>query len=253
MSSFKQLIESYPFIIAFVLALIPALIWLWFWLKEDRHPEPVKMITLSFLGGMVAVLFVLPFQQMICDLFRDQCSAHALEIWTNRDLFTFAIWATMEEISKFGFAYFIALRNKVTDEPVDDMIYLIVSAIGFVTLENTLFLIKSIHTLDIVDTIISGNLRFIGASLLHIMSSAMIGVLMGLSFYKSKYTRVVYATAGLIIAIILHTTFNLFIINGAPGDIFFIFGSVWAGIIVLLLLFEKVKHIQANKQTKQLS
>ena len=37
-------IQKYPFILAFILGLIPALIWLWFWLKEDIHPEPAKMI-----------------------------------------------------------------------------------------------------------------------------------------------------------------------------------------------------------------
>ena len=58
---FLDFLQQYPFILAFILGLIPALVWLWFWLKEDIHPEPAKMITLSFIGGMVAVLFVLPF------------------------------------------------------------------------------------------------------------------------------------------------------------------------------------------------
>ncbi|KKR45403.1 MAG: hypothetical protein UT81_C0014G0020 [Parcubacteria group bacterium GW2011_GWA2_40_14] len=58
-------IQQYPFILAFLLGLVPALFWLWFWLKEDIHPEPLKMITLSFLGGMLAVLFVLPLEQLI--------------------------------------------------------------------------------------------------------------------------------------------------------------------------------------------
>lgn len=242
-------IKEYPFILAFVIGLIPALIWLWFWLKEDKHPEPMKMITLSFFGGILAVLFVLPFQQLVCDFYlKSQCGSHSLQAWYITDIIAFTIWAAMEEISKFAFVYFIALRNKCTDEPVDDMIYLIVSALGFVTLENSLFLTQSIHSLDLANTIISGNLRFIGASLLHIMSSATIGVCMALAFYKSKTKRVFAVIIGLIIAIVLHTSFNLFIINGAPGNIFFIFGTVWVGIIVLLLLFEKVKHLKNTAQ-----
>ena len=229
---FLNLIEKYPFILAFILGIIPAIVWLWFWLKEDSHPEPAKMLTLSFIGGMVAVFFVLPLQKEVYKYFQDQITL------------SFVIWAAIEEIFKFIFVYFIALRNKVTDEPVDDIIYLILSALGFVTLENTLFLLDPVRNGDILGAVINMNMRFVGASLLHIMSSATIGIAMALSFYKGKAIRIESTICGIILAIVLHTSFNLFIINEAPGNIFFIFGMVWIGIIALLLLFEKVKTIK---------
>ena len=223
-------IKNYPFILAFLLGLLPALIWLWFWLKEDRHPEPLKMITLSFLGGMLAVLFVLPLQKVIYDYIKGEY------------VLSFTLWAAIEELFKFIIVYFIALRNKkVTDEPVDNIIYLIISALGFVTLENTLFLIDPIKTGDILGTIINGNLRFVGASLLHIMSSATIGIFIALAFYKNSLEKKLYLISGIISAIVLHSAFNLFIINQKGGNIFLIFGIVWTGIVLLLLLFEKVK------------
>ena len=231
---FLTFITKYPFILAFLIGLVPALIWMWFWLKEDAHPEPAKMLTLSFLGGMIAVLFALPLQKIVYFYFAEN------------QYLSFTLWATIEEVLKFVFVYFIALRNKVTDEPVDNIIYLIVSALGFVTLENALFLIQPISTGDIADTIINGNLRFIGASLLHIMSSATIGISMGLSFYKSRTIKRMDVVFGIIMAIVLHTTFNLFIINQVSGNIFFIFGMVWTGIIILLLLSEKVKHMNSS-------
>ncbi len=230
MDIYIDFIIKYPFILSFLMGLVPALIWMWFWLKEDCHPEPAKILTLSFLGGMVAVLFAIPLQKLAYDIL-----AH------NQSL-SFILWASIEELLKFGFVYFIALRNKVTDEPVDDIIYLIISALGFVTLENAFFLMGPISNGDFVDTIVNGNLRFIGASLLHVMSSATIGIFLGLSFYKHPVIKKLYAVTGIILAIVLHTAFNLFIINGAGGNIFFIFGMVWIGILVLLLLFEKVKH-----------
>lgn len=226
-----EFIETYPFVLAFILGLIPALVWMWFWLKEDSHPEPAKMLTLSFLGGMLAVLVVLPFQKLV------------YVYLSGEESLSFFLWALIEEVFKFTFVYIIALRNKCTDEPVDDIIYLIVSALGFVTLENTLFLIEPIRTGDFANTIIHGNLRFIGASLLHTMSSATIGICMALSFYKTKTQKRLYTLCGIIIATVLHTSFNLFIIRESNGNIFFIFGAVWVSIVVLLLLFEKVKHI----------
>jgi len=150
----------------------------------------------------------------------------------------------MEELSKFIFIYFIALRNKtVANEPVDDIIYLIVGALGFVTLENTLFLMDPIGKGDVIKTIINSNMRFLGASLVHIMSSATIGICIGLSFYKNLKEKRKYWIFGIILAIMLHTAFNLFIINEVTGNIFLTFGLVWICIIVILLLFEKVKSI----------
>ena len=235
-------IQEYPFILAFLLGLIPALAWLWFWLREDTHPEPVKMVTLSFIGGMAAVLVVLPIQKEVYDFFTAHQLLSSDYWWINLE---FTIWAATEEILKFAFVYFIAIRNKKDcDEPVDDIIYLIISALGFVTLENTLFLVEPLKSGDFLGTIINSNMRFIGASLVHIMSSATIGICMGLAFYKSRARKIEYATLGVILAVLLHTSFNLFIINKASGNIFSIFGVVWVGIVVLLLLFERVKNVK---------
>ncbi|MFA5889057.1 MAG: PrsW family glutamic-type intramembrane protease [Candidatus Paceibacterota bacterium] len=233
LDSILNLTQKYPFVLSFFLGLLPALIWLWFWLKEDTHPEPAKMVTLSFFGGMVAVVFVLPLQKIVYDYIQ------------NQEILSFTLWAGIEEILKFGFVYFIALRNKkVTDEPVDDIIYLIVSALGFVTFENTLFLIPSVANGNFLNVIIHGNLRFVGASLLHIMSSGAVGICMALAFYKSQTKKMLHVISGLAIAIVLHTSFNLLIISGAEKNNLLIFGLVWVGIIGLLLMFERVKHIK---------
>lgn len=233
---FLDFVQQYPFVLAFIIGLVPALVWMWFWLSEDTHHEPAKMLALSFIGGMAAVMIVLPCQKVVYDNFG------------GNGFIPFALWASIEEVAKFIFVYFIALRfKKITEEPVDDIIYLIVSALGFVTLENTLFLVDLIKDGDFVGTIIHGNLRFIGASLLHTMSSATIGICMALAFYKNKMQKILYTISGILIAIVLHTTFNLFIISQSEGNIFFVFGAVWISIVVLLLLFEKIKQLKIKR------
>ncbi len=94
------LVKTYPFVLSFLLGLIPALVWLWFWLKEDTHPEPAKNLTLSFLGGMLAVIVALPIQRYIYDNYSDNINI------------SFALWASIEEISKFTIVYLIALRKE---------------------------------------------------------------------------------------------------------------------------------------------
>ena len=113
-------IKTYPFFLAFFLGIIPALIWLWFWLKEDRHPEPPKILTMSFVGGILAVVSVLPFERLVYVFIPEV------------NTLTFIIWAIIEEVIKFVIVYGIALRTKNVDEPVDDIIYLIRS-LGFAT------------------------------------------------------------------------------------------------------------------------
>ena len=49
--------------------ILPALLWLWFWLKEDaKKPEPGSLILVAFLGGMIAVPFTIPFEQAIISI-----------------------------------------------------------------------------------------------------------------------------------------------------------------------------------------
>jgi len=45
---------------------LPALLWLWFWIKEDRRrPEPRGILVMTFFAGMIAVLFALAIEHSI--------------------------------------------------------------------------------------------------------------------------------------------------------------------------------------------
>lgn len=212
---------------------IPALVWLLFWLREDHlHPEPLSRIVLTFLGGAAAVILVLPFQRMVAD-FVPYMSA-----------IEFVLWAILEEGFKLIAAYFIAIRTLENDEPLDPLMYMIVAALGFVALENTLFIINPLLQQDIAGSIITGNLRFIGASLLHIVSSSTIGVALALSFYKSRGAKLFWTTVAFILSIVVHTVFNLFILNEDDFSTLLTFATVWAGITLLILIFEKVKTLR---------
>src|SRR3989344_6540894 len=91
------------------------------------------------------------------------------------------------------------------------MIYMLTAALGFAALENTLFLIAPLANGDITKSLLTGNLRFIGATLLHIAASSIIGAFAAFFFYKSKKIKDAAIFIGLIVAIILHAAFNLII------------------------------------------
>ena len=64
---------------------------------------------------------------------------------------------------------------------------------------------------------------------------------MAFAFYKGKLAKRLYTTVGIVLAILLHTSFNFFIINSNGTNMLLVFGCVWAGIIVLMLLIERIK------------
>jgi len=237
--------HSTIFIWAFLAGIIPPLLWLLFWLREDKlHPEPKLLIMLSFISGMIAVPLVIPLEKYV--------AAHVLGGRTIDDTLAHSfwigflgilLWAFIEELCKLLAAYFSVLTRKQVDEPQDAIIYLISAALGFASMENVFFLLQPMLKGQALATIITGDLRFIGATLLHISASATIGVFIALSFYRRKMVKRTYLIIGVILSVLLHTTFNLFIIRSKGESIFISFIFVWLAIISLLLIFEKVKRV----------
>ena len=186
-----------------------------------------------FLGGMASVLVVIPLEKFI---FAATVSIISIT--------TVILWASAEEISKYMVAYFTALKNRVTDEPIDAIIYMITAALGFSAFENTLFIFNLVDVGLFSQSIITGNSRFLGATLLHVASSAAIGVMIGLSYYKKPAVKKIFLVMGLCTAIILHTIFNLLIIK-LENDLFFVFAGVWVLIVLLIVLIEKIKKVNS--------
>jgi protease PrsW len=154
------------------------------------------------------------------------------------------IWAGVEEVGKYLFAAFFVLRSIENDEPIDSLMYLVTTALGFAALENALYLLQPIQQGNLTQAVITGNFRFIGATLLHVVSSSIIGVALAFSYYRNTYTKAVYVLLGLVGATLLHTFFNFSIIMNEGNNAIVSFFMVWIALIVLLLFFEKIKKIK---------
>jgi protease PrsW len=229
-------IASQDFAFAFLFGLIPALFWLWFWLREDRRkPEPLLLIIITFIAGMAVVPAALPLQKV------------AIDIYSGANVM-FA-WVVVEEVLKYAAALLVIFWNRAVDEPIDFIIYMITIALGFAALENALFVLAPLSLNEYTTVAVTGSFRFLGASLLHVLASATIGVFLAFAFYKSITTKLLFGTFGLFIAILLHAIFNFFIIQasepGKENGVLLVLLFVWMGIIVLFLLFEKIKLLEA--------
>ncbi len=227
---------------AFAGGVLPALAWLWFWRREDAvHPEPRRLIALAFLAGMVAVAVVIPIEKFAAVYLKSQ------DIWVltaaSTTTLTFMVWSGMEEIIKFVMAQLTVLRSREDDEPIDSVIYMVTVALGFAAAENTLFLLSPLSGDTLLQTVLTGNLRFVGATLLHVLSSSVIGAALGISFYRSRRAKVWITLVGVILAVLLHSTFNFLILNTPEEHLLRTFGLVWIGVIALLAVLEYIKRI----------
>lgn len=224
--------EVAPILAAAAGGMLPALAWLWFWLREDaEHPEPRKLIALAFLGGMISVAIVIPIEQYVATLLPNTT-------------ITFAVWSVIEEVTKFLAALATVLWRREDDEPIDAVVYMVTVALGFAAVENTLFLMSPLSGGTPLQIFLTGNLRFVGATLLHVLSSAAIGIVLAFSFYRPRIEKIFYAIAGVILAVLLHASFNFFILNTPEADILRTFGFVWLGLVMLLAALEYVKRIR---------
>lgn len=232
-------IASRDFAFAFLFGLIPALFWLWFWLREDRRkPEPLFLIAITFIAGMAVVPAALPLQKA------------AIEIYSGANLIV--AWVIIEEVLKYAAALLVIFWNQAVDEPIDFIIYLITIALGFAALENALFLLNPLIAEEYLTVAVTGSFRFLGATLLHVLASATIGVLLAFAFYRTLKMKMIFGLVGLFLAILLHALFNFFIIKssepGSENSILLVLLFVWMGIIVLFLLFEKIKLLELSRK-----
>ncbi|HUC89132.1 MAG TPA: PrsW family glutamic-type intramembrane protease [Candidatus Paceibacterota bacterium] len=216
---------------------VPAILWLWFWLREEDsdNTEPKGLIALSFILGGLIVIIAIWMEKYSLNFIKD----NTIQVIT---------WSAIEELLKFAGILIIITGSNIIKEPIDYPMYFISCALGFAALENILYLL---HLLDINGTVVgmlTGNLRFLGSTLLHAISSGMIGSALGLSFYLKKY-RAIYLLAGILCAITLHSIFNFLIIERSGENFLGVFGFLWVVAIINILIFEKLKRMGSNFHT----
>ncbi len=213
------------------LGLLPGLVWLVLYLQEDDKKEPKSLVMRTFIAGGLVAFVALLLQSLVHGHFTAGSELATVILMT-------IIFAGIEEVCKFGAAFFSVHKAEAFDEPIDAMIYPIIAALGFATIENLAVAHTAAAGLSLAPVFQALTLRFIGATLLHTLASGIVGFLWGETLLR--YGRSWGWVVGIVFATALHGVFNLLILYYAnlAYSLFFVAG---AGILILVD-FHKIKR-----------
>lgn len=209
---------------------VPTFLWIWFWWHEESDGDAKPfLLVLSYIGGILGVLMLMPLKPVFegLDLNPDQIRI---------------TYATLEEIIKVVVVALIAFHHKTINDGSDYTIYLVTGALGFSALENTLYLIEPIlQNVDLGTIIITGNLRFFGATVLHTVSTALAGIIIGLAFRYGLLVKIIFGIIGIGIASGLHAVFNYFIMQNTRQGTTIAIAGIWIVAVVVIILFDRLR------------
>jgi len=236
---------DYYIIIYIILGILPSSIWLFYYLKEDVHPEPKRMILKIFLWGALITLPVLLIQIGLTNLL----DKVGINLILKNLVYWFLIIAFSEEFFKYLVIRLKVINSPDLDEPLDVMLYMVIAALGFAAVENIFYLFMPIGQMSfdqlISKILIIDIIRFVGATFLHTLCSAAVGYSLAISFCEVK-TRKISLIAGIVMATALHGFYDLSIIT-LPEPAKFI-----VPIVIILTLaffvfsgFEKLKKMKS--------
>lgn len=224
-----------------LLGFIPSLVWLGYYLKKDPRPEPRYLISRVFFLGIVLAPIAIIAQW----IFREFVLSVNPDFQVTASVYFFLWAAFVEEAVKFLAVKFIVLHNPNFDEPVDAMIYMIAAALGFAAIENVLVLFNAIPN-GAYAAIQIWFLRFVGATLLHAVSSAFIGYFLAVAWFYHRHSgKIIWAGIGM--ATFFHFVFNIVLLSADGRPIGFLYAMIFLIITaaVIAWLFNKIKKRSA--------
>ncbi len=265
--------------LAGLLALVPALFWGVIFYK--KQPEN-KVTTLRlFVGGAISVAPLLLYKYLwqyfpwinaflYTNTFQDDMIGFAnLKLLPLDVLFTFMIVGVIEEIAKLS-----AVRmtdHKKIDSITDCIEYFIIVALGFAFAENIIYFYNIIQVRGMDSVFLPFIFRSLFSTFAHVMFSGIFGYYYGLakfagpvleeSYNRDKWPVLRYLVAllhlrrtktfhdqkifqGLLIAVVLHAFFNIFL---EMNWTFLIVPFLTVGFILLSYMFDNrrmEKHYQ---------
>jgi RsiW-degrading membrane proteinase PrsW (M82 family) len=196
----------------------PALFWLWFLRSKDKlAPEPRALVLRVFALGCLTPFVILAVRPWFESLLPE-------EFGTSRILLdAFVVTALCEEIVKAAAMSIGILFHREFDEPLDGIIYGGAAALGFASIENVSFLLAHAATSPVIG-------RGFTATLVHVACTGTLGLYIAHARLSHDRYRVLRATGGLLLAVLMHGVYDAFLFSGETA------GRIGIAVIVPVLV-----------------
>ena len=246
--NFAALISAYSGYVA--LSFLPPLAWLLFWLREDRKPEPKHLLLLTFIAGIASALAAVAAELALFGTpplvtgFFARIAPGVLAM----PVVVFSGVALIEEYAKYLAVKLSVLDRPDFDEPVDAMVYMVLAALGFAAIENVMFLIPVFEEGFAGGVELTAS-RFLGANLLHALSSGIVGYALARHHFSPWRKHAV--ALGILAASVLHAVFNSLIIarDAIPESLMLLSFLLAVMAVVVIADFERLKR--SAKKSRQ--
>jgi|TARA_B100001540_G_C15692888_1_gene590121 RsiW-degrading membrane proteinase PrsW (M82 family) len=206
---------------------LPSIILVYFFVTQDRFPEPKKIIIITFVLGILITIPAGFLNSYLIDYFYYNFRFHNYY----NEIETFFVGPFTEEILKFCIIFFYCSRLDDFDEPMDGLVYGATAALGFAMAENFDYVYNASDFNSTWQDV--AWIRALSTAPMHAACGAMIGF--AVSYYHFYNKKLIFLIIGLLIAIFFH-----FLFNYGFFDLIVI-----VQLIILFFLFRHLKKKQA--------
>jgi protease PrsW len=217
-------------LIAEVFAVIPALLLVWYYYRQDtRKPEPKGLILNVFALGFVVTIPVIVVELA---LGVGERALHDIPLLYHF-FRAFVVAALCEEWFKLQVVKHAAYRSVHFDEIMDGIVYTVTASLGFACLENILYVLDGGLQVAL--------LRAFTAVPMHALASGMMGYYIGLAKFAAnpRRERALFRT-GLWAAVVIHGVYNFLLFAGPDIHPLISFGIFPLLIVVFFMLRQNI-------------
>ena len=213
--------------LAAIVPMASYLVFIWWFDRYDR--EPFKLVLQNYLWGAIGAIIFAVLGSMIFSTILSEFVSNKKEL---NYLGTIAIAPVVEEITK-GIFLLITITNKKFDNITDGIVYGGAIGLGFGMTENFLYFISYGTTISNWITIVI--IRTLFSAVMHCVSTATFGAFLGLAKFKGSANRIFLPITGLMIAILIHFSWNFTVSYQSTAILGFLFLGVT--IIIFIAIF----------------
>ena len=183
-----------------LLAFAPGIVWLFYFWRRDRNPEPRRTVLRVFALGCISAFGVLILRPWLEVLLLPSGPLLGRSLADS-----YVITGGSEELVKvIAFALGV-LWHEDLDEPIDGLVYGAAAGLGFASVENVFFAVNAEGILVLL-------LRAFTATVLHACLTALLGFALGMTRLARRRERAASLAAATLVGVtLLHGTYDLFL------------------------------------------